>query len=79
MRNVREFKNFLKEEAGVIHHADFIALRPECAAFWKKLNALWNPNKVPPTPGNDVDALTELTDEQWEELTSELRELLART
>lgn len=77
-RNVRQFKDFILKESDldpIRGHFKFCLLSEAHKAFWIKINKLWDPNQVASTEVPDVDAATPLTDERWQRLEDEFRQL----
>jgi len=75
VRNVRDFRNFVIQQAGVSTCDRFCKLSDAHRNFWLGLNYLWDPNKVSATSVNDVDAATPLTDEQWKGMEVRFRQI----
>jgi len=78
MRTVSDFKNFIKERLGLEESVEFAWRSDKHRKFFEKLNRLGGKNvrllltqKVP-----DIDATVTLTDEEWEQLEAEFRQLL---
>lgn len=79
MGTVRDFKNLLCLRANVQLGGEFAQRSKAHRAFWDKLNQLGARNILsqPPTGDTpDIDATVQLTDEEWTQLVTELRQLL---
>jgi len=77
-RTVSDFKEHLLEVAGAKEYFNFVNRSKEHMKFWHKLNKLGarNIKTIPPEIVPDIDATVSLSEKEWDELESELQELL---
>jgi len=76
IRTVRDFKNFICGEAGLGDNVKFRSCSDRHQKFWAKLNGLVK-TEIPLSSAllPDVDEAVFLTDEKWEQLEAEFRQL----
>jgi hypothetical protein len=74
---VRDFKEHVLRQAGLLSIPQFCELSEAYRAFWIKLNHLGarNMESQPPDKVPDIDATVQLTKEEWAELEDEFRQL----